>query len=60
LRETRDGYSPYDEDGLELELVFELRTEFGMLPVTIQAVCEFLRELEEPLSEDRPGNKAVY
>ncbi len=44
----------------ENELVFELRTEFGMPPVKIQAVREFLRELEERLSEDRPENKAVY
>ena len=44
----------------ENELVFELRTEFGMPPVKIQAVVEFLRELEERLSGDRPENKAVY
>jgi len=31
-----------------------------MAPVTHQAVREFLRELEEHFSEDRPGNKAVY
>ena len=44
----------------ENALVFELRTEFGMPPVKIQAVRELLRELEDRLSEKRPEKKAVY
>jgi hypothetical protein len=44
----------------ENALVFELRAEFGMPPVKIQAVRELLRELEDRLSEKRPEKKAVY
>ena len=44
----------------ENALVFELRTEFGMPSVKIQAVRELLRELEDRLSEKRPEKKAVY
>ena len=54
---TLDRMAPTAEEN---ELAFELRTEFGMPPVKIQAVRELLRELEERLSEDRPENKAVY
>jgi hypothetical protein len=48
------------QSAAESELAVELKTEFGMSPVKIQAVSEFLRELEERLSEDRSENAAVY
>jgi hypothetical protein len=44
----------------EDDLSFELKTEFAMPPVKVQATREFLRELEEHLSEQRAEKKVVY
>ncbi len=46
--------------GQEDDLSFELKREFGMPPVKVQATREFLRELEEHLSQQRAEKKVVY
>ena len=46
--------------GQENDLAFELRTDYGMPPVTVQAVMQIVRGLESSLSGDRGWNTAIY
>ena len=44
----------------ENDLAFELRRDYGMAPVRVQAVMQVLRELEGNLQAERGWNTAIY